>query len=301
MVVSVEFLWLFSSKCNYGCPYCSYVLSDTRKGLVKMERIRSVAQWGEAWDRIHDKYGSARIYMTSSGEPTMYPDFVELAERLVRRHDFTFDTNFSWPMEKAERFTREVPPQRVKVHTTFHPLDADFDAFASKVALLRDRGFSYQCRLVGYPPFLKDLPALRARFRERGLVFAVTPYSGPYEGREYPGAYTEEERALILEIDAEGNRANPDVCTKVLTHLAHLEAERPTGRACRSGFEYGCLMPDGSVYRCQEYGTRGWGPIGDFFDPDFSFGPAPAVCESPRCSCEYRWLVPESAPAAARR
>ncbi len=293
----IELYWLPESRCNYPCPYCPYHGPD-RARLVASQPDLTTAQWLEAWDRLADRAGLCRVYISGGGEPTLRPDFTGLIAGLAARHEVVFDTNLSWPLERLEAFAAAVPVERVRVETSYHRSAADLDAFLAKADFLRRRGFRLQCRWVAWPPDFGLLPELHARFRERGLPFAVTPFNGEWESRSYPAAYTADERAAMRAVAEDSAASGHDtVNPELVGHLAALHEEKPAGRDCRSGAEYVCVMPDGTVHRCAQYAMRGWEPLGSLLKGDWTPAPGPTPCRAELCAHEWRWLVRDEAPA----
>lgn len=275
----IEYLWLLENRCNYGCPYCSYSVEASRAPLVALQNQGVAAeQWEKAWDRAEPGW----IYITGAGEPTLHPDFARLVLHISRRHRLSFDTNLSWSLEALSRFLARADRERVKIEMSFHPSDMELKDFIAKADMVKRAGFEYQCRWVAYPAHFERIEEYGARFAEAGLLFTVTPYKG--DG--YPAAYTPLQRDAILS----AARA-PGAPTGQIAHLLNQDAERPEGRLCRSGKDYAAIMPDGKAYRCQQYGMRGWEPLGDFLSEGFSLAAGAKPCRSESCGHEYRWLV----------
>ena len=290
-------LWFLQSRCNYDCPYCSYTDSkNLRAVFLKQEKHHSVGEWADAWRSFYEKHGPAHIYISGSGEPTLYPDFIGLLKAITRWHSVIFDTNLSWPRETWSRFAAEVDAAKARVESSFHPTGgADLETFTSKAAFLREKGIVLNCRLVAHPPLLSRIGEYSAAFKAKNLPFVLTPFQGEFGGKVYPRDYTPEEKRTILSA-AEGEAADPIRSTQpeLVRHLVEQHAESPFGKLCRAGHQYGCIMPDASVYRCQEYGMQGLEPLGNFFDEDFKLNDAAAVCRSTVCGIGYRWLVDEA-------
>lgn len=293
----IELYWMLESRCNYGCPYCPYP-GPRRDRLVAAQAPAGAAEWVAAFDRLADRSGPLSVYISGGGEPTLRPDFAELVCGLARRHEVCFDTNLSWSWARLRAFAEQAPAARVRVDTSFHPSDAELGEFVEKAAFLRERGFRLQCRWVAWPPQLGLLPSLEAAFGARGLPFSVTPFAGTWEGRSYPAAYSEAQRAALL-APALGSaaRGHDTVDPGLVAHLARLHAETPEGRPCRSGAEYACVMPDGSVHRCMQYAGRGWERMGGLLDDSWTPAPGPSPCRSPACAHEWRWLAPGAVAA----
>jgi MoaA/NifB/PqqE/SkfB family radical SAM enzyme len=294
---AIEVLWLLQSRCNYECPYC--VFNDDRGGgreaLVKMEKIRPVAEWSEAWRRFYEKNGRASVYITGSGEPSLYPDFIGLLKAVTRHHYVIFDTNLYLSVAALSRFVAEIASRDVRVETSFHPHTAKLEEFAAKAAILRDHGFVYNCRMVAHPELFGRIDEFRAYFESQGLRFVLTPYTGTHEGRLYPRDYSPQQREKIMNaVQERAGDAERSKEPELIRHLVDQHIESPKGRLCNSGSVYGCIMPDGMVYRCQDYGMKGWDPLGDFFDEKFRLAAAPSSCRSDECGIGYRYLADEA-------
>ena len=84
------------STCNYRCDYC--FLSEERLG-EKVKIVASPAEWRAAFDRTEQTW----LLHITGGEPTHYPDFVELAELLTERHYLSLNSNLTGPSIRNSR------------------------------------------------------------------------------------------------------------------------------------------------------------------------------------------------------
>lgn len=277
-------------RCNYRCPYCVY-------GLVPFDRRKvghhfSAEQWIAGWKRMHHRYGEGNIILTG-GEPTLYPGFSEMVIALSRWFHLAFDTNLSWDLDGLRAFLRAADPARVRFEVSFHPTSTEIGPYLERAELVRDAGFGYIHRLVAYPSLLPRVPEFRRLFAERGLTFVVNPFQGEHEGRRYPESYTDEDRRLIsgASVGVAGDPANAPHGEFVQQIL---NRESPKGRLCRSGYQHLRIEDDGTVYRCGEYATLKWEPLGGFFDETWTLWDEPRLCRAERCEWEYRWLVDQA-------
>ncbi len=286
----VNYFWMVMGRCNYRCPYCVY-------GQVPMDRRKvgyyyGPEQWLTAWRRMYEKYGEGDIILTG-GEPTLYPRFAELVEELSRMFWIAFDTNLSWSNEELDGFLGRVSPRRVRFETSFHPHCTETRPFLEKALLIRQRGFDFIHRLVAYPDLLGRIPRFREEFAQHGLTFVVNPFQGFYNGRQYPGAYSDAEKALIAgaTVNIEGSRENVPHKEFVQQMLA---GESPKGRLCRTGYQHVRIEDDGRVYRCVEYSGKDWEPLGHFINDELRLWDSPKLCRSDHCEWEYRFLVDQA-------
>jgi MoaA/NifB/PqqE/SkfB family radical SAM enzyme len=286
----VEYFWMVMGRCNYRCPYCVY-------GLVEFDRRKvsyfyDAAQWIARWKRMYEKYGEGNIILTG-GEPTLYPGFDDMVLELNRWYWVAFDTNLSWDKEKLAAFLKRARPDKVRFEISFHPTETEIEPFLEKAQMVKDAGFGYINRLVAYPSRLAELSRYRDLFDRRGLTFVVNPFQGEFEGKRYPESYTPQDRAAIsgATVAIEGERSNASHKEFVSQILAR---ESPKGRSCRSGYQHVRVEDDGTVYRCGEYSTQKWEPLGHFFDDALELWDAPRLCRSEVCEWEYRWLVDQA-------
>lgn len=286
----VEYFWMIMGKCNYRCPYCVYGI-DPSYDRRKDERVYTAEEWLSRWRRMHALYGEGNIILTG-GEPTFYPGFAELATELTSLFWLAFDTNLSWEKPQLEKFLSGVKTDRVRLETSFHPHMTETAAFIDKLTLVRDRGFGYIARLVAYPDMLPRLPEFRGAFARAGLDFVVNPFQGQYQGKAYPAAYSEKDRAAIagstVGLDRPDNSTHKEFVEQILAR------ESPKGRLCRSGYQHVRIEDDGQVYRCGEYSTKKWEPMGHFFDDELKLWDEPKLCRADFCEWEYRWLVDQA-------
>jgi MoaA/NifB/PqqE/SkfB family radical SAM enzyme len=293
-----ELYWLLESRCNYPCPYCPYHGAE-RERLVAAQPPLTAQAWVRAWERLAGRAGRCKVYISGGGEPTLRPDFTALVAGLARHHDVVFDTNLSWSRERLAEFAAAAPAAAVRVEASLHPSAARVDEFLDKAAYLKSRGFRVHGRWVAWPPDAARLPELAGAFRARGVAFSPTPFSGEWEGRSYPAAYAPREREAFAAAARDSAAAgHEEVDPALVRHLALLHEERPAGRPCRAGADYACVMPDGTVHRCVQYGMRGWEPAGSLLDGSWTPAPGPAPCRAELCAHEWRWLLREDAAAA---
>ncbi len=286
----IEYFWILLGRCNYRCPYCVYGMGefdDRRKDELRY----GANQWLAAWERAHEKYGSGSIFITG-GEPTVFPNFAGMVERLSAWFYVAFDTNLSWTEEALAEFLRRVSPNAVRFELSFHPDSTDPETYIKKARLIAESGFGYINRVVAYPPLLAQVPRYRELFQSSGLTFIVNPFQGTYDGRRYPEAYTDAERRLIERCAAHLDDGAADSPHKAYVKRM-LRPDSPKGRLCRSGYLHIRIEDDGNVYRCEPYARRQWESLGNFFDERFSLWQAPRLCRSDFCEWEYRWLTDE--------
>ena len=279
-----EFNWKIINRCNYRCTYCPFTQQDQWEELTKKDVFAPVERWIEAWLRIYELYGPARINITG-GEPSYYPRFIELIEALTRCHRVYITTNLSRKLPWVEEFARRALPHRLELPITFHPEFSEIGAFIEKACVLRKAGIEHWVYLVCYPPLLARLRECHRVLSAEGLRVLPTPFRGRYEGREYPHSYSAEEKAEIAAIAGTLDADNQDWVAR------QMDAINPLGMPCRAGQYYLHVENDGRVWRCGQYaGMKMEMPFGNFLDASFRLLDRPEPCGTDRCGCEWRFL-----------
>jgi len=272
----VKFAWDIHYKCNFRCPYCWFFKEWER--LRSRNLYLSPDEWVLHWKRIYEKYGEVKIEIVG-GEPFIYPDFIELVKKLSFIHLIKVTTNLSGDIN---RFVQEASPERVELDLNFHILFIDLKTVIDKVLVLKNAGFKCGICYLAYPPQIHQIKYLSEVFRKKGINFALAAFWGEYNGKRYPGAYSEEEKEMMRPFLGDIDRVT-----------YHLDAKSPKGKICNAGYAYADIQADGNVVRCAPLGSKS---IGNITDEKFSLLDNPSPCESDSCPCnEYDNLINESA------
>lgn len=255
--------WDILLRCNYRCPYCFN--HGKWDDLEKHNRPYTHNDWFVFWERMKDKYGEISIVI-SGGEPFIYPRFLELLKKLVQMHKVEVCTNLSFDVNKI---TEEFSPDRLILHPSFHPYFADLDEFIEKLKILKSSGWLLGPIIVAYPPLLSKITYFKERFKERGIDVFIQPFVGRYEDKEYPQAYTSDERrGLYGLVDTDLTKCQ-------------LQGLNPKGALCSAGSRYFRVHPDGSIFRCAAAGKV----LGRIEDKNFKLLGGAFPCEAEFCIC----------------
>jgi MoaA/NifB/PqqE/SkfB family radical SAM enzyme len=256
-----RFTWNIHYECNYRCPYCFF---DGKWAEYKKRNIYlSPEEWMKRWKNIHEKYGRCYILITG-GEPFIYPGFIDLLEGLSQIHyPINISTNTSGDLDA---FVRRIDPLRVSVSVSFQPYFENLESFLKKLQVLRKHKFDGCVNFVAYPPVLKMVEKYRKELSSTGEELKVIPFWGRYEEKEYPFAYTQQEKEMI------------GISDSWFTNV------RRKGSLCPAGYNSALIFPDGSVARCGQIGEKV--SLGNFLDTDFSLLDKPSPCEAEYCPCD---------------
>jgi MoaA/NifB/PqqE/SkfB family radical SAM enzyme len=260
--------------------------------LSKKDRTITAERWMEIWDGIYERYGSAHVHC-SGGEPFNYPRFIDIVAHLTRKHTMECDTNLSFD---PAAFIGRVKPGTFRFSPSFHPEFAVQDPYIQKCRQLREAGYDLEgVNYVCWPPHLKGIPELKRALEGVGVVLTLMPFRGSFQGKDYPDAYTLEERRFI-----NAHSGNPVLSEDYGGWYkgANQGGENQTRRAalCRAGEMYAKIHPDGTALRCCLIDDRG--RMGSLIDGTFQLYEGPRNCEFSVCSCwkcmivgeEGRWL-----------
>jgi MoaA/NifB/PqqE/SkfB family radical SAM enzyme len=268
----VFFSWYINNECNYKCSFCN------------PQNYKTVTigpdKWVAIWDEIYERYGECHIHI-SGGEPFIYPRFIELITCLSKKHTLEFSTNLSCDIKS---FIDNISPKRARLGGSFHPEFANFDEFLKKISLLKNRGFDVWVNYVAYPPHLKDMVGYKkvVEVSLPGVLFAIQPFSGEFQGHKYPQDYTREERSLMdLKDSHEVNKETFDWRTDNSKNSVK-------GELCRMGQMYARIYPNANVYRCCVNGALN---LGNLLDGTFALLEEPIPCEYDNCPCWKCMLV----------
>jgi len=263
-VALYTFGWDLCYTCNYRCPYCG-VWERKNNGNPALD----ANQWLNVWNKIFDKYGSCRIYM-SGGEPSTYPYFYDLVRELTNKHIVDICTNLSWDVDKI---IPEIPGEKLKISATFHPSFADFNIFFAKAVKIKAYLSNSQIFYVAYPGQIREMPERALKFKMQRINLIPLPLRG-----NQIVLNNEEEKKAIRKISPyRGEKKD-----------YQLQDISPFGRLCHAGHYYGVIRANGVVDRCGQYEN---GSLGNVFDNNFELFKEPLPCEKNYCPIESQWIV----------
>jgi MoaA/NifB/PqqE/SkfB family radical SAM enzyme len=306
----IEGDWLLFTTCNYRCDYC--FLSERALGR-KVVVQATPAEWRAAFERT----GKTWLLHMTGGEPTHYPDLVELCAALTQRHTISLNSNLTGPA--ILDFAARIDPQRVSfINAGLHPAERarrnGLDLFLRHGEALLKRGFPLMATVVATPEVLRRFDEVVASLSPIGLVPFPKMMQGKQEAGLYPDSYTEEERALFVRHSLAAERANPLLFgggrerpsidpTLGRRYLARSPDYR--GRLCSAGKEFVMIRPDGEVHRCGR-GT----PMGNLLQGDVRFKKKAKACDRGHCfyfcekftaRAEAQWAQKHPIAAVAKR
>lgn len=188
-------LWQYNGrecKCNYRCPYCYYAR------LPKAENFffGTIEQWHDVFKK---SFGNQRLFFyLAFGEPTLGEAFYDVVKMIESepKWKLRITTNLSQPLERLMK-TKLVKEGRLFINASFHPTQTNVADFLKQLFYLRKHGIEAPVIYVMWPPQMKRFESDFKVFNEHNFLVHVRRFEGTYKGKQYPRAYTEEERQFI--------------------------------------------------------------------------------------------------------
>jgi MoaA/NifB/PqqE/SkfB family radical SAM enzyme len=270
-VINVRFYTDYP-ECNYKCPYCC-------AGHAPPEG-RPESPWDEARylaviENLCKVDFPINVRIGVGGEFFVSKVLVEGARRLAACDHvkvLNLITNLSFHPQQYARILKGIPKEKVALVASYHPTEVkSADAW---VAAAKELSTYYDLTTmsVAYPPALQHLRETKAKFAAAGLDHFIQPFIGEYQGKLYPQAYSDEERAIIREV----------------IYSRHdweflLNLKKPG--LCNAGFKYLFIDPYGVVKPCG--GADHERVLGDLTrSPKIEFLDGARPCPASACQCD---------------
>ena len=194
MHYDIEVDWQLLNTCNYRCGYCFFPPSVLGEKLT-------VHAAPEAWAQAIDRTGLTWLLHVTGGEPTIYPQFAELLQRLTAKHYLSFNSNLT--NRSVVDLVDRVDPARISfINAGLHALERHrrkgLGIFLEHAALLRERKFPIFISIVATSDVLAQVDEIIALAAPTGMVPIPKLLRGSYEGRNYPAAYSAEEKSTFV-------------------------------------------------------------------------------------------------------
>jgi MoaA/NifB/PqqE/SkfB family radical SAM enzyme len=290
----VEANWLLLQPCNFRCDYCHQ--SEAALG-AKAKIFGSIAQWRDGFKAT----GKTWLIHITGGEPTIYPDFVELCDELCQNHFLSINSNLAH--RRILTFAKKIPPERIRfinasIHFKERQKHNSLDVFIERAQVLMDAKFTVLPSLVMTPEMVSNAHAIYEQLEALGLFAIPKVLRGIYAGKHYPLEYSAEEKRIITEYIIRARQSYDDLLTSMEEpptidmfsddrFLRSLEDYR--GRLCGGGYKFVKITPDGTVCRCNSRDN-----LGNVLSRNVKLLNAPKVCDTYFCPyfCEKYSVQP---------
>jgi MoaA/NifB/PqqE/SkfB family radical SAM enzyme len=255
LAYDVEADWVLLRTCNFRCRYCGIPPAELGAKIV---RYATPAEWRDALNAT----GKSWLLHLTGGEPSVYPDFVELCEQLTRDHYLSINTNLSHPC--LDVLAERIDPDRVHfINAALHYEQREskdpLELFIERVAKFNARGFNMLISSVMTPQVSDAFVELQNRFEARGLCIIPKVMRGWHEGRLYPDSYTMRQRRLVHKhlkrarakyATTLARMVEPPTINMFADELFLKRVPQYSGKMCASGQKFVQIEADGNVVRC---------------------------------------------------
>jgi MoaA/NifB/PqqE/SkfB family radical SAM enzyme len=266
--------WNMNSICNFNCKYCffSHVIKE------------NPAVYTYSTDEVVEAFnitGKQWLLFLSGGEPFLYPNFIELINKLKQKHFIQISTNLM--ARNVKEFANSLSPQNIflinaSVHIINHTKES-LNVFIENFLLLKSKGFDIIASYVTYPPLFKHNKILHDfEYLQKQGVYPIIPltYNGIYKRKHYPGSYTNKQLKTIFSLASDKK--------EILNSLGLMNFK---GYNCSAGFNYFYMNIYGDIYRCvsiHEY-------LGNLFEHTFKPLYSPKPCDSDYCNDSCHGII----------
>jgi MoaA/NifB/PqqE/SkfB family radical SAM enzyme len=265
MHYDIEADWQLLNTCNYRCAYCFF------PPAVLGEKLTIHAE-PETWKQSFDRTGLTWLLHVTGGEPSIYPGFARLCQLLTEKHCISFNSNLS--NSSIVGVAQRVDPSRIIfINAGLHAKEREsrrgLEKFLEHAACLKEHGFPIFISIVATSDVLRRPDEIIALTKPIGLIPIPKRLRGPYEGKMYPEAYSNKEKAAFVEFakrarDCYGPNFGERPTIDVFGDEDYLDGTPDfRGRMCSAGVKFVSLRPDGTVYRCELKQTNYLGNILD--------------------------------------
>jgi MoaA/NifB/PqqE/SkfB family radical SAM enzyme len=252
----IEADWSLMTTCNFRCTYCFH--SDRLLG-AKIDPPAPVEQLA----RFFDDSGLRWNLHLTGGEPFHYPQFIELCRLLTKNHLISINSNVDSP--KVLQFVQTINPDDVDfincaVHLQQRTQRKRLPQFIEHVRALRTAGFDAYVTSVMYPEVFPLFLAHWDELSANGVMPWPKAFRGDYDGKRYPDAYTDEERALFVEYSKRAEafyqdqfslRDNRPTIDPMIDREVFLQGiPRFRDRKCSAGHDFVRINGKGNIFRC---------------------------------------------------
>lgn len=281
--------WQINLLCNYRCAYC-YVNNKTKSNpKYDGHNIYSVIN-------AFNKTKRTWLIHMSGGEPFLQPNFIELCQKLTKKHYISINTNLSHP--DVYKFAEKINPERVAfVHASLHINQLikegkykhnlnKIETFADKIKYLEKFGLKAYASQVMYPPIINNFDYPFEKLKELGVLVRPKVFRGYYKSKRYPQSYTEWERELFMKYyDESEGKTGTIIDPNLDKHFLDGDLSFRDSK-CAAGKDFVVIVYNGDVLRCAGEPVK----LGNIFDGYIELYEEAKPCNVKICTCPYYGL-----------
>lgn len=218
-----------TKNCNFQCSYCYFPHEN-----VKITNPISA----ETLLNFLDKDDDSWLVNMTGGEPFIYPDFIDLCEKITQNHYLGIDTNLSLT-KQINAFAKKISPSRVNdIYASLHIEEREkrnaVQDFIANYHTLANAGFTIKVNYVLHPTMEDRYPKDIEFFQQHGVPITPRPFKGIYENLKYPQNYSGGIKKILA--------SHPSAGTKMVFNFRGVD--------CKSGQTFIRMEPNGTIFRC---------------------------------------------------
>lgn len=283
-IYDIETDWVINTVCNFNCVYCisrSNVESPAVGKLPPKEIVKFFNNTGLTW----------LIHITG-GEPFLYPNFVELCQRLTERHFININTNLS--QKNVFDFSQLINSRKVTfINCGLHIIQREkknlVEDFIKKFHLLRKKRFNLFVSYVMYPSLFQRFEKDFSYFKSKGIIISPKALRGVFFGKKYPESYSPEEKKIFIKYSKRSEKLDKSRGKSFVGEpIINLSLDREflhgmpnfQGKVCLAGKRFVRIWSDGTITRCNRKHI-----LGNLFEFKLNLLDKPQRCDT--YSCPY--------------
>ncbi|MBA7620036.1 GTP 3',8-cyclase [subsurface metagenome] len=284
---STILVYMITHRCNFKCSYCcggnTGVLGDS---LVDKHGIQKVI---DAFVFLQEQSKRKLFIEFTGGEPFLVDGWIDLVMRLSERISLGIETNLS--TDDIAEFIRKVNPEKIGLlNATYHFVILDKNPVLQQKYFLNsemlvDAGFAPACKIIAVPWELSPVIKFEDRLTKlheklpQGCIIYVSLFIGTWNGKQYPFAYTEEQRKFLDKI----------ITVRKTEQLDYIRgAGSFKGMLCDAGRGALYLSREGELYRC--WADQKGKSLGNLMQGNIRLLDSPTPCLYEECGCVLRGL-----------
>jgi len=180
---TLKIIWQITTACTYACEYCPKELHTGSNETLNLKDF----------EKFLDLFKDRKIVMTiTGGEPTVHPQFVEIARLLKTKGIKTVvDSNLS----RSTRFYTEVADLIDNWCVTLHPYKHELDL--EKIKTLAEKSFTVVYVMMDPKYWSKAMAWWKELRSVENIKLTILKPVDNWSGANYQGQFTEEEQMFL--------------------------------------------------------------------------------------------------------
>jgi len=258
--------WFITDKCNFDCEYCN---TETKK-----QSPNTILTPKEIF-KLFEKTKKNWLILMTGGEPFLYPNFVEVCQKLTKNHHLTITTNLTH--KSICEFADKINPIKILcISASYHRDELIKNNlqknFIENCLYLKEKGFCILVNFVAYPSNIPQINEDIQMFEKLDLECIVYGYRGKFNNKLYPNNYTKEELSFISKNSLDE------------TEIMIVENDfKFKGHFCEAGSKYFVVKSNGDIQSCFTIADK----IGNLFNGDLTLNSKSKICPSEICDDYY--------------